>query len=43
MFKDVKSEVTVFLEKNRKERDERRDARIKSSSAVLLQVIDFLF
>ncbi|CAH8551322.1 unnamed protein product [Heterobilharzia americana] len=37
MFSEVRSEVTAFVEQNRKQRDERRDAKVKTVSAIVIQ------
>ncbi|KAF6777588.1 hypothetical protein AHF37_02724 [Paragonimus kellicotti] len=37
MFKQVKPEHTTFIESKRKERDERREARLKEKSAITIQ------
>ncbi|KAF8569129.1 hypothetical protein P879_05348 [Paragonimus westermani] len=37
MFKQVKPEHTTFIESKRKERDERREARLKEKSAIIIQ------
>lgn len=38
MFKEVKPEVTDFIEQSRKQRNERRDAKARALSAVIIQV-----
>ncbi|CAH8569422.1 unnamed protein product [Schistosoma curassoni] len=37
MFKEVKPEVTDFIEQSRKQRNERRDAKARALSAVIIQ------
>ncbi|VDO54170.1 unnamed protein product [Schistosoma margrebowiei] len=39
MFKEVKPEVTDFIEQSRKQRNERRDAKARALSAVIIQFL----